>query len=121
MAGQQCGAARVAHDDPTGWDGVRVFTVSDDPANPSPTSSRWRPCTRTAAPTITLYPSLADEGKLIVYVSSYPLRPGPTCGQVNGPPAGNDPLHKKISVIEVPLADPAAAHVIAQPPISYPR
>ena len=72
------------------------------------------------AHTITLWPGNADEGKLIVYVSSYPLRPGPTCGPVNGPPAGNDPLHSKISVIEVPLADPASSSVIAEPPISYP-
>ncbi len=72
------------------------------------------------AHTITLWPGNADEGSLIVYVSSYPLRPGPTCGPVNGPPAGNDPLHSKISVIEVPLADPASSSVIAEPPISYP-
>ena len=74
------------------------------------------------AHTITLWPGKAEgaNGKLIVYVSSYPLRPGPTCGAKNGPPAGNDPLHKKISVIEVPLANPAASSVIAEPPISYP-
>ena len=34
MAGPQCGAARVANDDPSGWEGVRVFSLSDDPAHP---------------------------------------------------------------------------------------
>ena len=34
MAAPQCGAARVAGGTPTGWEGVRVFTMSDDPANP---------------------------------------------------------------------------------------
>jgi hypothetical protein len=121
MASSACGAPRVAHDDPTGWEGVRVFDLSDDPANPFATVTQVAAVyTDCGAHTITLWPGLADEGKLIVYVSSYPLRPGPTCGQKNGPPAGNDPLHSKISVIEVPLADPAASSVIAEPPISYP-
>ena len=70
--------------------------------------------------TITLWPGKAEEGPLIVYVSSYPLRPGPSCGQVQGPTTGNDPLHGTISVIEVPLADPASSSVIAEPPINYP-
>ena len=34
MASPVCGAPRVAHGDPTGWEGVRVFTLSDNPANP---------------------------------------------------------------------------------------
>jgi hypothetical protein len=55
-----------------------------------------------------------------VYNSSYPLRPGPTCGQVNGPRVGRDPLHGVIQVIEVPLDGPAASHEMAEPPINYP-
>jgi hypothetical protein len=70
--------------------------------------------------TVTLWPGETDEGKLLVYVSSYPLRPGPICGAVNGPAAGRDPLHRVIQVLEVPPADPAAAHEIAELPISYP-
>ncbi len=123
MASPVCGAPRVAHGDPTGWEGVRVFTLSDDPANPFATVTQVAAVyTDCGAHTITLWPGKAEgpDGKLIVYVSSYPLRPGPTCGPVNGPPAGNDPLHSKISVVEVPLADPAASSVIAEPPISYP-
>jgi hypothetical protein len=122
MAGPECGAARAAHDAPRpAWEGVRVFTLSDNPANPFATIQQvqavYLDC---GAHTITLWPGEADEGKLIVYASSYPLRPGPTCGQVNGPAAGRDPLHGVIQVIEVPLANPAAAHEIAEPPINYP-
>jgi hypothetical protein len=89
---------------------------------PSPPSSRWPPCTRTAGShTITLWPGeVEDENKLIEYSSSYPLRPGPTCGAVNGPAAGRDPLHGVIQVVEVPLANPAAAVEIAEPEINYP-
>jgi hypothetical protein len=72
------------------------------------------------AHTITLWPGHADKGRLLVYASSYPLRPGPTCGQVNGPRVGRNPLHGVIQVVEVPLANPAAAHEIAEPPINYP-
>src|ERR687891_1883084 len=35
MTAPDCGAPRSAsHADPTGWEGVRVFEMSDDPANP---------------------------------------------------------------------------------------
>jgi hypothetical protein len=120
MAGPQCGAARAAHDDPTGWEGVRVFTLSDNPANPfaqiEQVAAVYTDC---GAHTITGWPDL-DDNRLRVYVSSYPLRPGPTCGPVNGPPAGETALHEQISVINVPLGNPAASAVIAEPPISYP-
>jgi hypothetical protein len=65
-----------------------------------------------------------------VYVSSYPLRAGPTCGDPEylntanpydgdpGSPAS--PLHGVIQVIEVPLNNLAASKEIAQPRISYP-
>jgi hypothetical protein len=120
MAGPECGAARAAHDDPTGWEGVRVFTLSDNPANPFATIEQVAAVyTDCGAHTITAWPDL-DDNRLRVYVSSYPLRPGPTCGPVNGPPAGEDPLHKQISVINVPLGNPAASSVIAEPPVSYP-
>jgi hypothetical protein len=131
MASPQCGAARVANDDPNGWEGVRVLTMSDDPANPfaniQQVAAVYTDC---GAHTITLWPGLADQGKLIVYASSYPLRPGPTCGTANAgsttnpydgdPGSPSDPLHGVIQVIEVPLANPAAAREIAQPPINYP-
>jgi hypothetical protein len=133
MDGPACGAARSAdHGNPTGWEGVRVFTMSDDPEDPftdiDQVAAVYTDC---GAHTITLYPGLAEsQGKLIAYVSSYPLRAGPTCGDTEfqnmanpfdgdpGSPA--DPLHGVIQVIEVPLANPAASDEIAQRPISYP-
>ena len=132
MEGPECGAARSAdHGDPDGWEGVRVFTLSDNPSNPftdiEQVAAVYTDC---GAHTITLWPDEADEGRLLVYASSYPLRPGPTCGDTEfantanpfdgdpGSPA--DPHHGVIQVIEVPLADPAAAQEIAQPPIDYP-
>jgi hypothetical protein len=121
MAGPRCGAARTAHADPNGWEGVRVFEMSDDPANPFATITEVADVyTDCGAHTITAWPGKVDEGKLLVYVSSYPLRPGPTCGQVNGPRVGRDPLHRVIQVLEVPLANPAASREIAEPKISYP-
>jgi hypothetical protein len=122
MDGPQCGAPRSAdHGNPTGWEGVRVFEMSDNPANPFQTVEQVAAVyTDCGAHTITLWPEFADEGRLLVYVSSYPLRPGPTCGQVRGPAAGRDPLHSVIQVLEVPLDNPAAAHEIAEPRINYP-
>jgi hypothetical protein len=131
MEGPECGAARAAHNDPEGWEGVRVFTLSDDPANPFQNITQVEAVyTDCGAHTITLWPGEAAEGQLIVYVSSYPLRPGPTCGVANhdntanpydgDPGSPGDPEHGVIQVLEVPLDDPAEAHEIAQPPINYP-
>jgi hypothetical protein len=64
-----------------------------------------------------------------VYIASYPLRPGPTCGQANfnnvtnpydEDKVVNDPLHRQIQVLSVPLNNPAATTEIARPVISYP-
>jgi hypothetical protein len=148
MASPECGAARARHNEPTGWEGVRVFTMSDDPANPFTQITQVKAVyTDCGAHTITAWPGEIDEtNRLLVYVSSYPLRPGPTCGAVldsDGPgPAApvavppyqntanpydedpgspNSPLHGVIQVVEVPLDNPAAANELAtQPEISYP-
>jgi len=115
LTGPECGAtATESSADPEGWEGVRIFDVSN-PRKPRYIDAVYTDC---GAHTITLYPKSRDE--LLLYVSSYPLAPGPTCGAVNGPPAGNSPLHEKISVISVPTDDPADARVVAEPPISYP-
>ncbi|MGH3032940.1 MAG: hypothetical protein ACRDON_00095, partial [Gaiellaceae bacterium] len=138
MTSPECGAPRsftatgaAFHGDPTGWEGVRIFEMSDDPANPFATVRQVKAVyTDCGAHTITLWQGMADQGKLIVYVSSYPLRPGPTCGDPEylntanpydgdpGSPA--NPMHGVIQVIEVPLNNLAAAREIAQPAISYP-
>jgi hypothetical protein len=133
MASPQCGAARVPGGTPTGWEGVRVFTMSDNPAAPftdiQQVKSVYTDC---GAHTITLWPGEVEEtGKLLVYVSSYPLGAGPTCGDTEylntanpydeDPGSPNSPLHGVIQVVEVPVADPAAANELSvQPKISYP-
>jgi hypothetical protein len=133
---------------PTGWEGVRVFEVSDGslrfPGAPfeniEQVDAQYTDC---GAHTITANTKFAKDRRdprLIVYVSSYPLRPGPTCGQnLQGLPVGQepyknvsnpfeeaddigpeDPLHRVIQVLEVPLDDPAETNEIAEPEISYP-
>jgi hypothetical protein len=132
MASPECGAARAAHEAPDGWEGVRVFTLSDNPANPfrriRQVEAVYTDC---GAHTITLWPDeLKDTGKLVVYVSSYPLRPGPTCGDTEhlntanpydgDPGSPSNPLHGVIQVLKVPVDRPAAAREFTQLPISYP-
>jgi hypothetical protein len=134
MTAPECGAPRSAnHGDPTGWEGVRVFTMSDNPAAPFTNIQQVKAVyTDCGAHTITAWPGqLRRTGKLLVYVSSYPLRPGPTCGDTEhqnmanpydedpGSPA--NPLHGVIQVVEVPLGNPAASQEIDQQPrIIYP-
>jgi hypothetical protein len=133
MANPNCGAPRSANDDRNGWEGVRIFTLSDDPANPfqtiTPVKMQYTDC---GAHTITAWTGFAEDPvnpRLIVYVSSYPLRAGPTCGQANfnnvtnpydPDKIVNDPLHRQIQVLSVPLNNPAATTEIAAPRISYP-
>jgi hypothetical protein len=124
------------HENPNGWEGVRVFEMSDDPDNPFETveqvDAQYTDC---GAHTITAWTGNAHDGELIVYVSSYPLRPGPTCGQTGSTttppyantenpfdddPVVNDPLHRQIQVLRVPLDNPQNTEEIAAPEISYP-
>ncbi|HET6771594.1 MAG TPA: hypothetical protein VFH75_08140 [Actinomycetota bacterium] len=135
MASPECGAPRVAFGTPTGWEGVRVFTMSDDPANPFTSIQQVKAVyTDCGAHTITAWTGFADDPanpRLIVYASSYPLRAGPTCGDTEylntanpydedpGSPA--NPLHGVIQVVEVPLNNPAASQELSvQPALSYP-
>ena len=133
MANPNCGAPRSAHDDRNGWEGVRIFELSDNPANPfqtiTPLKMQYTDC---GAHTITAWTGFAEDPvnpRLIVYVASYPLRAGPTCGQANfnnvtnpydPDKVVNDPLHRQIQVLSVPLNNPAATTEIAAPRISYP-
>lgn len=115
LTAPECGSPRTEDsEDPTGWEGVRIFDVSN-PAAPEYVTGVYTDC---GAHTITLYPK--NPGRVLIYVSSYPLIGGPTCGPIRGPENGNSPLHEAISVISVPVNDPAAAKVIAKPTISYP-
>jgi hypothetical protein len=107
-------------EDPTGWEGIRLFDVSD-PSNPVFLDSIYLDC---GSHTNTMYLDAA-RNRLVVLISSYPLRPGPTCGF---PPEGSpvpftdmtqnlanpydgdpgspaDPLHGVIQTVIIPLAD----------------
>ena len=115
------------HADPDGWEGVRIFEMSDNPANPFATVTQVKAVyTDCGAHTITAWPGEIEEtNKLLVYVSSYPLRAGPTCGEASPAPGDgyqnmanpydedpgspNSPLHGVIQVVEVPLNNPAAS------------
>src|SRR5918996_3042200 len=141
MTRPECGAPRSAsHGDPTGWEGVRVFTMSDNPRRPFRSIEQVKAVyTDCGAHTITLWPEFADDRRnprLLVYVSSYPLRPGPTCGDTEfqnmanpydeDPGSPNNPLHGVIQVVEVPFNNPAASQELrsaggqtVQPEISY--
>lgn len=116
LTGPECGA-EVAEDpqDPSAWEGIRVFDISD-PSDPVLITGVYQDC---GSHTHTLYPDPANN-RVLLYNASYSLRVGPTCGPNTGPPAGRDPLHGVIQVVEVPLDDPAGAHEIAEPPINYP-
>src|ERR687891_1579143 len=78
-------ACTANHGDPDGWEGVRIFEMSDNPANPFATVEQVKAVyTDCGAHTITAWPGEIEEsGNLLVYVSSYPLRAGPTCGVQN--------------------------------------
>ncbi len=83
------------------WEGVRIFDISD-PTNPQYVTAVETDC---GSHTNTLVPN-PDGGSVYVYASSYnPDAALPKC----------QPPHDKISVIEVPLDDPAAASVVSEP------
>ncbi|AKJ30698.1 secreted protein [Caldimonas brevitalea] len=116
LTGPACGsAATLNHDDPGGWEGLRIFDISNLAA-PVLLATVYQDC---GSHTHTLIPQ-PERGRLLVLNSSYPLRPGPTCGPVRGPQAKRDPLHGVIQVVEIPLAAPAAAFELTELPINYP-
>jgi hypothetical protein len=132
------GPALRFDENPQGWEGVRVFEMGDNPARPfraiEQVDAQYTDC---GAHTITAWTGRVEShNELIVYVSSYPLRPGPTCGVtgsgVTTPPhqnvnnrfdddkVVNDPLHRQIQVLRVPLDNPENTEEIAAPEIVYP-
>ena len=115
QTGPNCGSTdTAAHDAPTGWEGIRILDVSN-PAAVRQVGAVYQDC---GAHTITLNPINANT--IHLWNSSYPLRPGPTCGPDRGPAVGRHPHHGVIQIVEVPLNNPAAAREIAEPPINYP-
>lgn len=107
----------------TGWEGLRVFSLSEVLAtDPDPDGfTRLEPVgavyTDCGSHTHTGIP---DGDRVIVYVSSYSLRSGPDCGPPDDPTDDHPALHGKISVVEVPLNDPASSQVIGTPAVDMP-
>lgn len=95
-------------DNAPGWEGIRIFDVRN-PARPVHIGSVATDC---GSHTHTLVPDQAN-GRVLLYVSSYSSNSN-TFGLTQW---GNDCQldHGYISVIEVPLADPAAARVVSKP------
>lgn len=95
-----CGSADTNYTaTPGAWEGIRIFDVTD-PAAPSHLASVRTDC---GSHTHTLVPDRASD-RVLVYVSSYPLGTaalGPNC---QGP-------HGFVSIVSVPVANPAAAAV----------
>ena len=103
-----CNSTNVANAAvPGAWEGVRIFDISD-PTAPVHLASVATDC---GSHTHTLVPR--GRGSLFIYVSSYALTApsvGPNCEQ----------FHGKISVIHVPMGDPADAEVVAEPEVDIP-
>ncbi|WP_017545199.1 LVIVD repeat-containing protein [Nocardiopsis prasina] len=99
-ANDECGAPSVPVTDPNGFEGVRIFDISDK-ANPQYVSAVRTDC---GSHTLTLVPG--DAEREYVYVSSYsPSANFPNC----------QPPHDKIGVIEVPLEAPSEAFLVNEP------
>jgi hypothetical protein len=104
----ECGAGGastpnvLAGNTQSAWEGLRVVSIAD-PEHPRQVAAVYTDC---GSHTHTLVPDRAN-GRLLVYIQSYPLSPqGARC---------NPATHRKISVVEVPLSDPAAARVVSTP------
>ncbi len=100
-ASDECGAPPVPATDPDGFEGIRIFDISDR-ASPRYVTSVATDC---GSHTNTLVPG-ADGRSDVVYASSYsPSANFPNCL----------PPHDKIAVIEVPHDAPEAAAVVNEP------
>jgi len=99
---RSCGATSASQNEQeaaTSWEGLRIVSIAD-PAHPVQIGTVQTDC---GSHTNTLVPDPA-HGRLIAYVLSYPLgAPLPNC---------NVASHRKISIVEIPLAAPAQAKVI---------
>jgi hypothetical protein len=95
-----CQSVQVPTTQPNAWEGMKIFDISN-PADPRHIKSIATKC---GSHTHTLVPGGA--GTTYVYVSSYnPDLTIPTC----------QPPHDLISIIKVPMNNPTAAAVIAEP------
>ncbi|GAB3297098.1 LVIVD repeat-containing protein [Parasphingorhabdus pacifica] len=96
-----CQSEEATASDPDAWEGIKVFDVSD-PAKPRYVSAVPTDC---GSHTHTLVPDKAGES-VYLYISSYsPSEEFPNC----------QPPHDKISIVEVPLENPAEPKLIDAP------
>ncbi|GAB3492560.1 LVIVD repeat-containing protein [Nocardiopsis coralliicola] len=95
----ECGAAESDASDADAFEGMRIFDISDK-SQPEYVAAVDTDC---GSHTNSL---LQGDGTDYIYVSSYaPSEEFPNC----------QPPHDKISIIEVPLDDPASAEIAAEP------
>lgn len=96
----------------TGWEGVRIFDVTD-PRDPVFIKGVATDC---GSHTHTVVPDDKND-RVFIYVSSYPLQGQGTHDDPDEPDHQTEciPPHQKISVIEVPLEAPETARVVNEP------
>ena len=100
-ASDECGAPSVPTTDPDGFEGIRVFDISDKAA-PEYVAAVATDC---GSHTHTLVPGKDGEHDY-VYVSSYsPNANFPNC----------QPPHDKISIVEIPIDAPSEAALVNEP------
>lgn len=93
---------------PDAWEGIRIFDVSN-PRRPRYLTAVATDC---GSHTHTLVPDPAND-RVLIYVSSFNIfQDGPNCPAAT--PA-HPVSHSKISIVEVPFDNPAAAAVISEP------
>jgi len=99
-----------------GWEGIQIINIAD-PANPQFVAGVPTDC---GAHSNTIVPDLANN-RVLLYVSSFPNTGfgdsgfGTSCNLLDGasPPAPDQVSgHDKISIVAVPLGNPASASVI---------
>jgi len=84
------------------WEGIKIFNISD-PTTPQYVASVRTDC---GSHTQTLVPGKGRDRSIYLYVQSY----GPSTSLPNC-----QPPHDKISIVKVPVDNPAAAAVVATP------
>ncbi len=124
LTGSACGSTRaVPQTLETGWEGLRIFSLrqilATAPAADGFTYVQPVAAVYTACGSHT-HTGIPQPDRVLIYVSSYSLRSGPDCGPRDDPSDTHDPLHNKISIVEIPLANPAASHLLKTSPVVMP-
>jgi hypothetical protein len=105
---EECGAVGATpaeNEAGTAWEGIRLVSIAN-PARPVQIAAVKTDC---GSHTHTIVPDEA-HGRLLVYILSYPLgAPLPNCNLAS---------HRKISIVEIPLASPQSAKVLGTADVS---